>query len=165
MEDVTGGIAAGPMLRAGRVSWAWAWGPVIGWAAVIFALSSLPGGMMAADLPGVDKLAHAGVFAVLALVILRALGKVTRWRASRCVACAIICVAAYGALDELHQWFTPQRSVELLDVVADVTGGALASAAWLLNRRVQGARRLNRSGARGVEAASPPRPTNLGTNR
>ena len=129
-------LRRGGSRASGTLSWSWAWGPVLGWAAVIFALSSLPGGVVAVEIPGVDKLAHAGVFGVLALVILRALGGVTRWSAARCVVCAIACVAVYGALDELHQWITPQRSVELLDVGADVAGGAVAAALWLIHRRI-----------------------------
>jgi VanZ family protein len=43
----------------------------------------------------------------------------------------VLATSVYGATDELHQLFVPQRSTELSDVVADSLGAALAAWVWL----------------------------------
>jgi VanZ family protein len=35
---------------------------------------------------------------------------------------ALLCISVFGALDEWHQQFIPQRSMDLLDWAADITG-------------------------------------------
>ncbi len=110
----------------------WSWGPVIVYMAVIFAGSSaskLP------DLPsGIsDKMAHAGEYAVLGLVLVRALAG-RRWLAvpaPRALA-AVALAALYGISDEFHQSFVPHRDVEVGDVIADTVGAsASVGALWL----------------------------------
>ena len=78
------------------------WLPVVAWAGLIFALSSIPDlgtGLGTWDLV-LRKLAHAAEFAVLGFLLLRALG-----RESAALAVGI----AYAASDELHQHFVPGR--------------------------------------------------------
>jgi len=72
-----------------------------------------------------DKIAHLLVFGLLATTILRIpdvfkLG----WRG---VYSVILVVAVCGLLDECRQLFTPGRSVELNDWLADSCGAILAS--------------------------------------
>ena len=93
----------------------------------IFAASSVPG----SQIPGTiwDKLVHMLVYGALggALVIPLSGG---RWSGVGVgtVAAAIILSLAYGVSDEMHQQFTPGRTPDVLDVVAD-TVGATAGAA------------------------------------
>jgi VanZ family protein len=68
----------------------------------------------------IDKLAHVVVFGMLAISIVR-LPQLREhgWRGAL-IAAAL--TAGYGALDETRQSFTPGRSVEMLDLLADAVG-------------------------------------------
>ena len=102
----------------------WRWGPVVAWAALIFALSSIPDlgtGLGLWDL-ALRKLAHAAEFAILAALLVRGLRD--RWWA---VALGI----AYAISDEIHQSFVEGRQGTVLDVGIDAVGvvvGALIAA-------------------------------------
>jgi len=99
------------------------WAPVVFWAAVIFAFSSVPDlgtGLGTWDLV-LRKLAHAVEFAVLGVLLLRAL---------RHVLPALTLGIAYAASDELHQVFVPGRRGSVLDVLIDAIGVALGVALW-----------------------------------
>jgi VanZ family protein len=67
-----------------------------------------------------DKLAHAAVFGLIATLIGRS------FRNPRCVWYAILLTSAYGAADEIRQSFTPGRSVEVADWLADTVGACVA---------------------------------------
>ena len=86
------------------------WLPVVAWAAVIFALSSIPSlgtGLGTWDLL-LRKLAHAAEYAVLGALLVRALG-----RAALAVAAGVL----YAVTDEVHQTFVPGREGAVLDVL------------------------------------------------
>ena len=93
------------------------WLPVVAWAGLIFALSSIPDlgtGLGTWDLV-LRKGAHAAEFAVLGFLLLRALGR---------EAVALALGIAYAASDELHQHFVPGRQGSVLDVLLDSFGVA-----------------------------------------
>jgi VanZ family protein len=98
-----------------------AWLPVIAWAGLIFTLSSIPD--LGTGLGGWDlvlrKLAHATEFAILGVLLLRAIGRVRP---------AFGLAAAFAVTDEIHQAFVPGRQASPLDVVIDVTGIAIGLA-------------------------------------
>lgn len=73
-----------------------------------------------------DKLAHAGVFALLAM----ALGYASGLRGRAVLLLAFGGALAVGAVDEWHQLFLPGRSAGLDDLAADATGAALG--AWVI---------------------------------
>jgi VanZ family protein len=105
------------------------WAPVAAQLLLIFALSS------ASQLPAPpgrlsDKQAHAIAYAVLALLLCRALagGRLSGLTAGRVVVAALLTVA-YGATDEWHQSFVPGRQSDVADLYADAMGAALAAAA------------------------------------
>ena len=103
------------------------WGPVLFVMGLIFYFSSLtdPGGPPS----GVsDKAAHFLIYAALGGALIRALagGRAVRMNSSR-AGIATILGTLYGVSDELHQWFVPPRTPELMDLVADFAG-ALAGA-------------------------------------
>lgn len=103
--------------------------PAALWALTIWILSSrpdLPDGPL--DLPHLDKVAHAGMFGVLAALSMLA-GAPARL--------AWVLAAGWGVIDEIHQAFVPLRTPELADLAADLTGALVAVLAvkWLAPRR------------------------------
>ena len=99
------------------------WGPVVAWAAVIFALSSIPS--LSSGLGVWDtvlrKGAHLTEYAVLGALLLRALGR---------DAPAFLAGMAYAATDELHQHFVAGRHASPIDVGIDAVGVALGLLVW-----------------------------------
>ena len=94
------------------------WGPVVLWAAVIFALSSVPS--LGTGLGGWDtvlrKCAHVTEYAILALLLYRALGRELP---------AFLIGLAYAITDEVHQEFVRGRHASPFDVSMDAAGLAL----------------------------------------
>ena len=109
------------------------WGPVVAWMAVIFFLSAqahLP-------TPGqhwldfvVEKSAHALEYAVLAALLLRALGNRDRerWRA---FGVAVLLAWFYALTDEFHQRFVPGRAADWSDILFDWLGAVAGAGLWL----------------------------------
>ena len=99
------------------------WGPVVLWAAVIFAFSSVPDlgtGLGTWDLV-LRKLAHGAEFAVLGALLARAF---------RVELPALVVGIGYAVTDELHQHFVSGRVGAPLDVLIDSAGVALGVALW-----------------------------------
>ena len=77
----------------------------------------------------VRKLAHVTEYAILAILLWRAIRRPFRddarpWRWSD-AAWAISLAALYAGSDEIHQMFVPNRQGRLHDVLIDTTGAAL----------------------------------------
>jgi len=102
------------------------WLPPLAWAGVIFGLSSWSGPEEPPRFwfPGLDKMVHAALFAVLAALLFRALAGGGKMRAALLAA---VITALYGATDEWHQSFNASRSVEVLDFIADSIGGLIGA--------------------------------------
>ncbi len=107
------------------------WGPVVLWAAVIFAFSSMPSGTH--DLAWWElllrKLAHVTEYAILAALLCRAL---------RSVLPAVAIASLYAVSDEVHQTFVEGRLGTPRDVAIDLVGILVGVHAW---RRFAGERR------------------------
>ena len=98
------------------------WLPVVAWAAVIFALSSIPSlgtGLGFWDLV-LRKLAHLTEFAILGLLLARALPDLPAFGAG----------VAYAVTDELHQHFVAGRVGAPLDAAIDAVGVLVGIAAY-----------------------------------
>lgn len=107
-----------------RGSWCpWVLVAVITWESV----SSIPG--VGPAWLSFDKLAHFGVFGLLGTTIAR-LETARRWPLIGAL-WAIVIVSAYGFGDEWLQSFTPDRSMEYDDWVADTLGAAMAVILYL----------------------------------
>ena len=78
------------------------------------------------DFIKLDKLVHAGLFAVLSVLLVRVLVVEARpaWL-------AFLLAAAFAAFTEVQQHFIPSRSMELGDFLADAVGAALGLAAFV----------------------------------
>jgi VanZ family protein len=107
------------------------WLPVLVWAAVIFAFSSVPD--LGTGLGGWDlllrKMAHAAEYAILGALLLRA---------TRNAGFAFALAVLYAASDELHQTFVEGRVGAIRDVAIDAIGAAIGIALYRSTR----ARRL-----------------------
>jgi VanZ family protein len=104
-------------------SFARRWLPVLSWAALIFALSSVPD--LGTGLGGWDlvlrKLAHATEYAVLGALLVRATGR---------SGLAFAIGALYAVSDEIHQTLVPGRMGAPLDVAIDAVGVACGVLLW-----------------------------------
>lgn len=87
----------------------------------------------------VRKSAHVTEYAILGLLVWRALQKPSAtnsggWLWPR-AGLALVIVALYAASDELHQAFVPTRQASIWDVLLDTTGGALGLLfLWIIGR-------------------------------
>lgn len=100
------------------------WLPPLLWAALILILTSIPGSLIpASPFRNFDKLVHLTVYAVLGWLTVRAWADGARVTAATLVVIAL--VSCFGALDEWHQQFIPQRSMDILDWAADTTGAII----------------------------------------
>ena len=99
------------------------WLPVVAWAALIFAFSSVPD--LGTGLGGWDlvlrKIAHAAEYAVLGALVMRATGRAS-------LACVL--GVAYAISDEVHQSFVPGRLGSPLDVALDTVGVLVGVVVW-----------------------------------
>jgi VanZ family protein len=104
------------------------WLPVVLWAALIFAISSIPS--LSTGLGTWDtllrKAAHVSEFAVLGALLYRALGREVH---------ALAAGVAYAATDELHQSFVSGRHASVVDVAIDAAGVAAGMLAWFWIQR------------------------------
>ena len=92
------------------------------WAALILVCTSvpIPASAPGTGIPGLDKVVHFSLYAVLGWLVARARG-VRRDGAFAWM----LAIAAFGALDESHQHFIIGRSPELADWLADAAGGVV----------------------------------------
>jgi VanZ family protein len=99
------------------------WLPVVLWAGVIFAFSSVPD--LGTGLGGWDlvlrKIAHAAEYAILGALLARALGR---------PGVAFALGALYAASDEVHQLFVPGRTGSPVDVAIDALGVLAGVLLW-----------------------------------
>ncbi len=97
------------------------WLPVLVWAGVIFALSSIPSlnsGLGTWDFV-LRKCAHMTEYAILAVLLVRATGS---------YAWAFALAVAYAATDEVHQLFVRGRHGSAVDVAIDAVGAVIGLA-------------------------------------
>jgi VanZ family protein len=99
------------------------WLPVLVWAGVIFAFSSIPS--LNSGLGNWDyvlrKGAHLTEYAILAGLLVRATGS---------FAWAFALAVAYAATDEFHQTFVRGRHGSPIDVGIDAVGALIGVAVW-----------------------------------
>ncbi len=104
------------------------WLPVLAWAAVIFAFSSIPS--LSSGLGVWDtvlrKGAHVTEYAILGALLYRAFEREVP---------ALAAGIAYAATDELHQHFVRGRHASPVDVGIDAVGVALGMLLWLRVRQ------------------------------
>jgi VanZ family protein len=107
----------GGVIRAAIIPWR-RWAYALAVAGMIVAASSRSR-VEGPEISHFDKIAHFSVYGLLGTLVLRARGKRAAWQ-------AVALVSLFGLSDELHQHFTPGRSMDGMDWVADTVGAALA---------------------------------------
>ncbi len=95
------------------------WAYPVAVATLVFIASSRSAVESGIHVANFDKVVHFSVYGLLGTLVLRALGG-QRW------GWAIVAVSLFGVSDEIHQHFTPGRSTELADWVADTLGATVA---------------------------------------
>jgi len=99
------------------------WLPVVAYCGLIYFQSSRPSPPNLPQIPYLDKLLHAGAYALLGILFMRALRASPLGNKPAAVMVSSILLATlYGISDEIHQFFVPFRSAERLDVLADFLG-------------------------------------------
>jgi VanZ family protein len=112
--------------------------PAVGYAALIFALSSMT--LDIDELKPVltfDKLLHFAEYYVLGYLLMRAFATSgIPLLAASPVAAAILVGSAYGMSDEIHQAFVPGRDASPVDFLFDAAGVSLAALTypWVRHR-------------------------------
>jgi len=92
------------------------------WVAFTFLLTSIPNPQFEVPLPYSDKIAHFGFYGVMGFLCAlwrRESGSSIRGAALA----ALVFVAFVGAVDEIHQYWIPGRSMDFFDWIADAAGG------------------------------------------
>jgi VanZ family protein len=97
------------------------------YAAFIFVLSALPDPPVLGPMPINDKIKHFALYAVFTVLVVRALAQWVR-SPIRLAVCTVLLVSLYGASDEYHQRFTPGRSCDARDWLADTLSAATVCA-------------------------------------
>jgi len=82
----------------------------------------------------IDKLAHVLEYLVLGFLTFTALVRSGN-KNSISLGVTFIAAGVFGILDELHQFLIPGRTVELLDIVSNVSGVVIGATIPLLFRR------------------------------
>ncbi len=138
-----------PVLARNLIGWL----PAIAWATGIFVLSAQQDLVFVPD-RGLDlvvrKIGHAVVFAILGLLIWRALATMTPVARSTT---AFLLAVGYAATDELHQAYVATRHASVVDVVIDAAGVVIGIAVLVAYRSRQ-FRLAGRRPAGAVEAAT-----------
>lgn len=111
--------------------------PPLIWAGLIIVGSSIPNlSGLEMKITMADKIAHFAEYFVLGFLVARAFMRFGIG-STRKIAGFILMAAVFGILDELHQAFIPGRTVDILDMAADVLGSfsAIMTYVWLAGRR------------------------------
>lgn len=104
------------------------WLPVVAWAGIIFYFSSMPslesGWPTTADWV-LRKGAHIVVYAILTLLLFRALHNGHGVQTKTALVWAAILALLYAFSDEFHQHFVPGRHGRIRDITVDAIGIAM----------------------------------------
>jgi Predicted integral membrane protein len=106
-------------------------------AVLIMWCSSRSGDGIPGSFEGRDKVVHFALYGLMATLVAR-VQAVARTRPLGMYA-AILIVSVFGVTDELHQYFTPGRTMDVWDWVADTLGAVVATvmyAEWAAYRRM-----------------------------
>ena len=87
---------------------------------------------------GIRKLGHLTEYAILAMLLWRALRSGTRWQMKMSILFLVAALASaiFAASDEFHQSFVPSRTASPTDVMIDICGTLIGlSICWMFAKR------------------------------
>jgi len=108
------------------------WLPVGLYCAAIFIQSSYPSMVRLHDVPFGDKYLHFLGYAILGILFFRAFRSLHVGNRLLLVSLSICASTAYGISDEIHQYFVPYRTADVMDVLADMIGSCIGVMASFL---------------------------------
>ncbi|HPA14169.1 MAG TPA: VanZ family protein [Desulfobacterales bacterium] len=101
------------------------WFPVLIYCLLIIIQSSRPSPECLPHLPYMDKFLHFAGYGLLGALFLRAYKTLSmRNRTGLLVTISILSAFIFGITDEIHQYYVPRRSSDLMDLMADLLGSA-----------------------------------------
>jgi VanZ family protein len=106
------------------------WWPVALWILVILFITSVPGSMVpqAPPVPGIDKLIHFTMYAVLGALAARA-------RRTEGAVPVVVGILLFAVADEWHQRWIPGRGASVWDWMADAAGASVGYAVQRARQR------------------------------
>ena len=109
------------------------WLPVVFYCTVIFIQSAYPSMAQLHDVPFGDKYLHIAGYALLGILFFRAFRSLHVGNRLFVVSLlSIFASTAYGISDEIHQYFVPCRTADVMDVLADMVGSCIGVMAYFL---------------------------------
>ncbi len=104
-----------------------AWTPALLFMVFVTILSSIPGSKINAfPIISWDKLLHIVLFFPFGWMLVRG---AIHYGFKRTLLFSIVVVILFAIIDELHQYFTPNRCPDIFDIIADTIGGSLGALA------------------------------------
>ena len=109
------------------------WLPVVIYCTVIFIQSAYPAVVQLQEVPFGDKYLHFTGYALLGILFFRAFkSSHVGNRVAVVSLLSILASTAYGISDEIHQYFVPCRTADVMDALADMVGSCLGVTAYFL---------------------------------
>jgi VanZ family protein len=109
------------------------WLPVVLYCAVIFIQSAYPALAHLQEVPFGDKYLHVAGYALLGVLFFRAFRSLyVGNRLFVVFLVSILASTAYGISDEIHQYFVPYRTADVMDALADMVGSCIGVMAYFL---------------------------------
>jgi VanZ family protein len=102
--------------------------PFILWIVIIFTESSFPSTVYPeVPIVNIDKLVHIGIYGLLAALCYISLTHQEKYPflLRNALIITIIFTALYGASDEFHQYFVPNRDCDFFDWLSDAAGAVI----------------------------------------
>ena len=104
--------------------------PLVVYWIILFVLTTTPTDVIPHLFRKQDKLEHLVAYFLLAVLLSLAMHfqKRNKSFSEHALLITLILILTYGAIDELHQTFIPGRFADIIDWMADATGGCLGIA-------------------------------------
>lgn len=102
------------------------WLPLLLYCTFIFIQSAFPSPESMPEIPHMDKVNHFIAYAIMGILFFRAY-RTLRLRNNTIllIILSILSSTFYGLTDEFHQFFVPERHMDMMDLLADAVGSCI----------------------------------------